>query len=58
MPSPIPALGAPVEIIAMATERAVNFKPRAMQRRPIGAHDVLIEIRFCRIMETKENSRS
>jgi len=52
MPSPIPALGAPVEIIAMATERAVNFKPRAMQRRPIGAHDVLIEIRFCGICHT------
>jgi len=52
MPLPAPALSGPVEIIAMATERHVNFKPRVLQRRPVGANDVLISLRFCGICHT------
>ena len=43
----------PVDVLCMAAaDASCNFKPRALQRRPVGAHDVLIDLRYCGICHT------
>lgn len=41
--------GAPIDVLCMATRSAspVDMKPWRAQRRPVGEHDVLIQLRYC-----------
>jgi uncharacterized zinc-type alcohol dehydrogenase-like protein len=47
------AMEPPIDIVCMATQSpSCDFKPLALQRRPLGAHDVLIDMKYCGICHT------
>lgn len=47
------AKGQPIDVLVMATKDAgCDFKPMRMQRRPCGAEDVVIDMKYCGICHT------
>ncbi|CAE8595105.1 unnamed protein product, partial [Polarella glacialis] len=51
--TPAAMLSAPIQILAMGCEDAsCDFKPMRMQRRPLGDHDILIDMKYCGVCHT------
>jgi hypothetical protein len=47
--------GAPIDTLCMAcTDETCNFQPMRLQRRPMGASDVVIDMKYCGICELAE----
>jgi len=49
----MPGPGKPIDVTCLATpDTSCTFAPRAFQRRPVGDHDVLIDMKYCGICHT------